>query len=54
MIDKLLNMWFWTKWSYCKWFGHKIVCVDSYANPDSGGESFECVRCGYNHDITYY
>jgi hypothetical protein len=27
---------------------------EGYANSDSGGESFQCLRCGESHDVTYY
>lgn len=37
----------------CHFKGHKWV-VESDIGPDSGSEYFECTRCGFSHDITYY
>jgi len=38
----------------CKIRGHDIVITDSWCSPDSGGEHWECRRCGYGGTINYY
>ena len=32
----------------CRWKGHDLVDDGSYATPDSGGEGFQCLRCGWS------
>jgi len=35
--------------------GHQAIKVtDSYATPNTGGESFGCELCGWETDVVYY
>ena len=38
----------------CKRFGHSNLIHDDWANPERGGEYFECPRCGWSQTIHYY
>jgi len=56
----LFAQWVWetikyTSLSYiCKWRGHNVECTYSWANPESGGETHECMRCGKTWNDIYY
>lgn len=58
----LYSLYWGTKWrmlwliehTFCKAFGHSIEYSGGYANPDSGGEGFECTRCERSWWHQYY
>lgn len=39
---------------YCRKYGHKYENTGGYANGDSGGDYFDCKRCGHSFTHIYY
>ncbi len=37
----------------CWWFDHDLE-MEGWATPDTGGESWQCKRCGHGGSHTYY
>lgn len=57
-INRLRFLWemipHWCREMVCAYRGHRIVSVDSWATPDTGGETHECSRCHRSWSHTYY
>ena len=58
-LHYLLHCWIWSliqriQWTICTYKGHKYEVTGGYANGDSGGDYYECRRCGHGGTHIYY
>jgi hypothetical protein len=52
--NAIQRAWGWIQLMVCLRVGHKVVNTSDWFGPDSGGEGFECVRCGTDWEVSYY